>query len=222
MKGRVLSAAIFIAVLLGYFLAEALLRRKLYYAPPEGAAGKEALIKHLPDFLQNYFKERQKIASVERQLEKAEDPKKRIKLMYELGGLVSEAESRALMEQVVAEAPDSPAAARAWAVVMQDMTEEQILTEYLDYIERCDIRSQQEKLTVWQTGLGALAQASQEGRMKYIRKMAEARVVSEGLIQVYEELWVRATAEGDDAMAAQAKELQTICREMLAQNPQKR
>lgn len=220
---RILPVIIYVSVLLTYFLSEALLRRVMYYVPADKTAGKDALINHLPDFLQNYFKNLQKIADLEDRLDKAKDQELRVQLLYELANEVSSKSRRtSLMKQIVKEAPDSPKAAMAWSVVLQDMSEDEILSKYLDYIYRCDIRTQDDKIKVWQVGLTAMRNHGKKARMEYVKKMAENRVCARSFDVAYEELWVSASAKGNMKTAKLAEELHNICRNMVDPALQKR
>jgi hypothetical protein len=211
---RLTSTALFVAAVLGYFLAEAVLRRTVYYVPQgSSASSREALLRYLPDFLQSHFKELQKIADLEAKIEKSTDVAQRRQLLYELSGLVKERKSLALLSQIIEEDPASPETVNAWARVLPTLSEKEIYDRYTAFIARCDIRTQADKIKVWQTGLNALAAASSATRGPYVRQMAEARVVSSALIDVYELLWSESVGRGDTKTAELADELRRLCRE---------
>ena len=56
---------ILLTILFCYFCSESLLRRIVYDIPEGGSAEYKALVKKLPNFLQNYFNHRVKITELE-------------------------------------------------------------------------------------------------------------------------------------------------------------
>ncbi len=222
MKRHLLTICVAVSVL-GYFLSEALLRRIVYFVPAQQEVTKTKLINRLPDFLQNYFRTRQNIAKIKTKLEKTRNPAKRVSLLYDLSSLyTSERKQKAIMRQIIEEAPNSPQAVRAWGLVLKEMDAEEVLSTYLDYVERCDIRTPREKVSVWMAGLTALQDESREAQLRYLEKMAKNRVCGPNLHEHYQKLRVAAGAKGDSEMVKLARELETICKKQQQLEAMKR
>jgi hypothetical protein len=209
---RLSGPLLFVLVLLTYFTSEALLRRILYELPREQSSDKTKLIQMLPSFLQGYLREYTKRLELKERLKETADPEKRAEILFELASKSgSEKANMKAMMRVIDEIPHSTKALPAWAMVLKNMSGQEILDKYVPYIMNCDIRTPREKVRVWQAGAIALAGRSKDARFAYVREMAKNRICSEELARHYEELWIECEASGDLEMGEIAKNLKSEC-----------
>ncbi|MCJ8332257.1 MAG: hypothetical protein HRT89_16030, partial [Lentisphaeria bacterium] len=181
------QSLLFVIVIILYFFSESLLRYKNYPNAERDPESKKAFINKLPKPIQSYIKKAEAIKKKKEDLENESDIESKIKILNDLASLEN---TDSYHHKIIALAGTKPYALSSWSLILPQKSSAYILTDYVDYIQRCEINTISQKHQLWLIGWQALSDKDQESKIKYAKLVAEQRMISPAFIGTYETLWM--------------------------------
>lgn len=222
-KRRALYGCFVISILLIYIAAEWGLRQ-VVYAQPEitSSSDWQPIVDRLPLMLREPLQRHLTAVDLEQKLPLEKDPAARLKMLYELAPLYDGRKRQQVFERIISD-PElryMPQAVMAWTTMITDYDLPQPVDSYLTFLENVTASEVEQRVNLWASGWFALSRSDAPEMYRYLREMADRRIISGSLVDAYEELEDLAIRNDDDELYELARELVEPCRMMRLEEMQ--
>ena len=207
---------IFILLLTLFFMSDSILRRKVY-APPTNEGEDSQIVEILPEFIRNYFEKLEKKEKVQDKLETEKNVAARRELLFELIELSSESNKEDILRKIISEDPHSIKVHQAWVMLMPYLSADDIMEDYLSYVQNCKYNKLDDKNMIWESGWLRLkhTDASNDQLYRYLLKLLDNRVISAGLKDAYNRCWSIALSKNDNFVVEESLKMKASCHELV-------